>query len=243
MGPAAAGAAAHVFVDHLDALVLSEVDRHHLGRVLRLRDGDLITAGDGGGRWRPCRFGPALRADGEIVTESRPTPMIAVGFAITKGDKPERVVQRLTEVGVDRILPFVAEHTVVRWDADRAQRHAERFAVVAREAAMQCRRAWLPDVGAVATFGDVAALAGAAMADRGGAAPSLDHPVVLVGPEGGWSDGERDGGLPTVSLGPHVLRADTAAVAAGVLLSALRVALVTPGGAIDTERGILGHTE
>ena len=65
-----------------------------------------------------------------------------------------------------------------------------------------------------------------ALADPGGRPPSLDYPTVLVGPEGGWSPAERGFGLPTVALGPTVLRTETAAVTAGALLAALRAGLV-----------------
>jgi 16S rRNA (uracil1498-N3)-methyltransferase len=95
---------------------------------------------------------------------------------------------------------------------------------------MQCRRAWLPTVVGLATFAAVTARPGAAIADAGGAAPTLDRPTILVGPEGGWTDEERACGLPSVGLGPHVLRAETAAMAAAGLLSALRARLVRPGG-------------
>ena len=87
---------------------------------------------------------------------------------------------------------------------------------------MQSRRSWLPEVAALAPFRDVAELPGAAIADPGGGPPTLDHPTVLIGPEGGWSDEERQCGLPAVGLGIHVLRAETAAIAAATLLGALR---------------------
>ena len=99
---------------------------------------------------------------------------------------------------------------------------------VAREGAMQSRRAWLPDVDEVARFDDVATVPGAALADRGGTAPSLDHPTVLIGPEGGWAPEERSAGLPAVALGPHVLRAETAAITAAATLGLLRSGLL-PG--------------
>ena len=95
---------------------------------------------------------------------------------------------------------------------------------------MQCRRAWLPTVEDLASFTAVTSRPGAAIADAGGAAPSLDRPTILVGPEGGWTDDERACGLPSVGFGPHVLRAETAAMAAASLLGALRAGLVRPGG-------------
>jgi 16S rRNA (uracil1498-N3)-methyltransferase len=87
---------------------------------------------------------------------------------------------------------------------------------------MQSRRVRLPEVHAPCTFSDVAALHGAALADRDGAPVDLTHPVLLVGPEGGWSDDERGAGLPQVRLGPQVLRAETASLAAATLLADAR---------------------
>jgi RsmE family RNA methyltransferase len=91
---------------------------------------------------------------------------------------------------------------------------------------MQSRRNRLPEVTDPLPFADVA-VAGAALAEAGGAAPSLERPFVLVGPEGGWDRTELARRLPLVGLGPNVLRAETAAVAAGVLLCALRAGLVS----------------
>jgi 16S rRNA (uracil1498-N3)-methyltransferase len=214
------------FVEDLDAPVLDPADRHHLERVVRLRVGDPITVADGAGGFRPCRFGPMLEAVGETALEVAPEPEITVCFALIKGERPELVVQKLTEVGVDRIVPFAAGRSIVRWDAVRAARHVERLAAVARAAAAQCHRARLPEVTPLASFADVAALPGAARCDRGGPPPRLDRPTLLVGPEGGWTDEEQAVGLPTVGLGDHVLRAETAAIVGGSLLCALRVGVV-----------------
>lgn len=222
--------AAHVFVADLAAPVVGDGDRHHLERVLRLRPGEVVTASDGRGSQRRCvvSAGMALEPAGEVVTVPRPVPPVTVAFAVPKGDRPEWVVQKLTEVGVDRIVPMVTARTVVRWDAGRAPRNADRLRKVAREAAMQCRRSWLPEVSDLAAFDDLAGGVGVALADAGGAPPALDHPVVLVGPEGGWSPEERAGAM-TVALGPHVFRTETAAIAAGVLLCAVRAGLLMPG--------------
>jgi hypothetical protein len=80
----------------------------------------------------------------------------------------------------------------------------------------------------IATFSDVAGRAGAALTDRGGRPPTLAHPVLLVGPEGGWSERERSADLPSIGLGPTVLRAETAAIVAGAALAGLRSALFEP---------------
>jgi 16S rRNA (uracil1498-N3)-methyltransferase len=220
-------AQAHVFVDELDAPVLGDGDEHHLRRVLRLPPGSDVTAGDGAGRWRPCRLGDGvLEVAGAIVRDPRPEPPITVAFALVKGERPELVVQKLTELGVDRIVPFVAERSVVRWDPARAGRHAERWRTIARQAAMQSRRTTLPDVAPVASFRSVAALPGAALADATGDPPTLDRPAVLIGPEGGWAPEERVEGLPLVRLAAHVLRAETAAITAGAILTALRAGML-----------------
>lgn len=227
---------AHVFVDDLGSPELSPPDRHHLERVLRLRPGDPVTAADGRGGLRPCvvAAGGRLEPVGPITRHERLAPAITVAMAAAKGERPEWAVQKLTEAGVDEIVVFVADRSVVRWDGERAGRHLARLARVAREAAMQSRRAWLPEVRGVETFAALAGRPGAAMADPAGSPPSLSTPVVLVGPEGGWSDAERGRGLPLVALGDGVLRVETAAVAAGLLLTALRSGIVGP--AANTRR-------
>ena len=208
--------------------MLEPGDRHHLERVLRLRPGDEVVASDGAGRWRPCRFGDPLEADGPIEAVPEPAPRVTVGFALVKGERPEWAVQKLTEVGVDRIVPLVAERSVVRWSGDRAAKGLERLRRVAREAAMQSRRCWLPEVTAVTPVADLLGEPGVVLADRGGDPLGPDARTVLVGPEGGWTDGERALPVPKVGLGDHVLRTETAAVAAGVLLTVHRTR--GPGG-------------
>jgi RsmE family RNA methyltransferase len=93
---------------------------------------------------------------------------------------------------------------------------------------MQSRRAWLPAVEDLSSFVEVAARPGAALAEPGAPGPSLDRPLVLVGPEGGWTDDEAATQVPRVGLGPTVLRTETAALAAAALLCALRMGSVRP---------------
>lgn len=227
-------AAAHVFVADLDDPAVDDADRHHLERVLRLRAGETVTVSDGRGGLRVCRFaaGGALEPAGDIDREPAPAPAIGVGFALVKGDKPEWVVQKLTECGVDRIVPFTAERSVVRWDEVKAARNLERLRRVAREAAMQSRRRWLPEVDTVRSFAEVARRPGVGLADGGHDAvpPDLARwATVLIGPEGGWSGVERAAGQGRfVRFGAHVFRAETAAVAAGTVLAALRSGVVRP---------------
>jgi 16S rRNA (uracil1498-N3)-methyltransferase len=225
-------AAAHVFVRDLDAPVLDDDDLHHLARVLRLRAGEVVTASDGAGRWRVCAFadGAALTIAGDVECSPASAPAITVGFALTKGERPEWTVQKLTEVGVDRIVPVAAARSVVRLAGDRAAAQHRRWEKVAREAAMQSRRVWLPAVEPVTPFATAVGASPVAVAEQGGAPPSLAFPAVLVGPEGGWSEAELAladaAGAARVGLGPTVLRAETAALAVAVLLGGLRTGSV-----------------
>ncbi len=242
--PVLVAASAMVFVDDPAAPVVATADLRHLLEVLRLRAGELVAVSDGAGRWAPCRVAAdaplqgsrradpagALVPDGPVRSAGRPTPEVTVAFAPTKGDRPEWVTQKLTELGVDRIVPLRTSRSVVRWDGERGVKAVERLRRVAREASAQCRRPWLPEVTEVCRLDQVTDLVGAplALADAGGTAPHLDRPVLAIGPEGGWDDDERAAFGPAVGLGPTVLRAETAAVVAGTLLCALRAGVVLP---------------
>lgn len=255
------GAAAHVVVEDLTSPVLAADDAHHLGAVLRLRVGESVglTDGKGGyirGRWAG---GGAVETVGAATFSPRPQPVLTIGFVPVKGDRPEWVVQKLTELGVDRIVVVRSERAVVRWDGARATNQLERLAKVARAAVMQSRRVWLPEIvgvvpllplvrGEVGWGGAGGEDAGGSpgsgrpggaggrvgIADIGGQPLEADLTSVVVGPEGGWSDAERragvDAGAALVGLGTGVLRAETAALAAGVLLTAVRDGSVQPPG-------------
>jgi 16S rRNA (uracil1498-N3)-methyltransferase len=217
-----------VFVDDVDDPQLDPQDRHHLGRVLRVRPGQLVTVSDGRGSWRPVSFGDHLSPEGPRRYVEPSAPLVTIAFALVKGGRPELVTQKLTELGVDRIVPFVAARSVVRWDGDRDAKHVTRLRRVAREAAMQSRRCHLPEVRNVTQFADVSMLTGAAVAERDGPPPTLDHPTILVGPEGGWSADEKGMVAERVGLGDNILRAETAAITAAALLTGLRSGLVRP---------------
>lgn len=220
----------HVLVPDVGNPILSEPDRHHLTGSLRLRAGDRLTVGDGRGAWAACVLDGEPRLVSEIHLVPAPAPRLEVAFALIKGGRPEMVVQKLTELGVDRIIPFTAARSIVKWDPQKSARNVERFRRVAAEAVMQSRRAWLPVVEQVTSFSDVAALPNCVMADRSGRRLGSSDTLVMVGPEGGWTADERSAGIPTVKLAAPVLRAETAAIAAGALLTAIRGGFVSPTG-------------
>lgn len=220
--------ATHLFVEDVETPAVASEDRHHAERVLRLRHGEALTVSDGRGRWRQVvwRLGAEPEPVSEIRLEAEPTPRITVGFALTKSDKATLVVQKLTECGIDRILPFIAERSVVRWDEDRSATAVARWRKVAREAAMQSHRNWLPTVEPVTTFAEVVTMPGVALAHMDGVALAAVSTFVLVGPEGGWAEAELAADVPRVRLARPALRAETASVAAGVLLAGIRDGIV-----------------
>lgn len=222
MNSALRHSAAHVFVESLEAPTPDPTDVHHLFRVLRLRDGEVVTVSDGAGGWRPMVVaGGALEANGEIVREPPPV-QCTIATAIPKGDRVEWMVQKLTELGVSEIVFLHCVHSVVRWDVARAAKQLERLARIAREASAQSRRVWLPVLRGPISFDEAAALPGAVLADPDG--PEVLRPsgisplVVLIGPEGGFHQGELSVSMLRRRLVDNVLRVETAAVAAASVI-------------------------
>ena len=238
---AAAGARALAFVDALPTgehpSWIDGPDGHHLQRVRRLAVGETVVLADGAGRWLLTRIAEerdgavGVVPVGDVHEEPTRTPTLTVAFAPAKRDHGTEVTHQLVELGVDRIVPLRTERGVVRWDGERGGKHLERLRRVAREAAMQCHRACVPEVGDPCTPAELAARGGGVVvADALGtpvsraSLPDGDAWVVLVGPEGGFTDAERAafGGATRVAIGPHVLRAVTAAPAIAAALAACR---------------------
>lgn len=217
-------AAAHVLVDDLELPELDDDGAHHLFRVLRLADGEPVTVTDGRGGWRPCRVASGrLEPVGERTTVARTRPAIELYVAIPKQDRPEWLVQKLTELGVDRIVFVHADRSVVRWSADRAARHRHRLAKVVAAAAMQSRRVWLPSIEGPTASDDVLATpARVVVAEPGGRALTARDRRVAIGPEGGWSPRELALAPERVDLGDAVFRVETAAIAAAAVMTYLR---------------------
>ncbi|MEO6652602.1 MAG: RsmE family RNA methyltransferase [Ilumatobacteraceae bacterium] len=206
-------AAAHVLVRDVGSPALSDDQAHHVFRVLRVRDGAVVTVTDGRGRWRACRAtGTDLEpTDEPTLVGRRPCPL-TVGFAIPKQDRPEWIVQKLTEIGIDRIVVLHAERSVVRWSPDRATRHVAKLHRVAAEALQQSRGVWLPEIDG--PLPALAFLASAAAAEPGARPISVGDATIAIGPEGGWTSEELSRSVDTVSIGSTVLRVETAAIVA-----------------------------
>jgi 16S rRNA (uracil1498-N3)-methyltransferase len=231
-------AAAHIFVAALDDYVTVDDDAgHHLSRVRRLRGGEVITAADGQGCWRPyavVRVRPGaveLHAQGTPMVEPQLEPRLVVAFALTKRSKPELAVQKLTELGVDGITLLTTRRSVPRWGETRAEVALERLRRIAREAAAQCRRARLPELDGVQPVMALRGRPGLVVADPAGeelarlGAPPGGEWVLVVGPEGGFDPDEMAalGSPARLRLGPHVLRAETATLAGAAVLGTRRV--------------------
>jgi 16S rRNA (uracil1498-N3)-methyltransferase len=215
--PALRGSAAHVLVADVAVPTPPADALHHLLRVLRLRDGETVTVTDGCGQWRPCVIsGASIESTGDAHVVERRDPVLTVAVAPPKGDRLEWLVAKCTEVGIDRIVLLDAERSVVRWNGDRADKQLDRLRRIVVDASMQSRRVWLPELAGPLPAIDV--LPSSAVAEPGGEPVTADVHTIAVGPEGGWSPAEVAAAGRTVSLGDQILRVETAAVAAAVLM-------------------------
>src|SRR4029079_3681893 len=165
-----------------------------------------------------------------VAHEPPLTPRLTVACSLTKGQKPELAVQKLTELGVDRIMLVQAARSVVQWDDAKVSAAFTRLARVAREAAMQSRRSRIPVVDGPLAPAELTRFPGLVVAAVDGvpATALVDPPggewVVAIGPEGGFDDHELRAfsSAPRVAVGPFVLRAETAAIAVAAALAGRR---------------------
>ncbi len=216
---------AHVLVDSEllgDAGIISLDDdvQHHLRRVLRLRDGAAVSVTDGAGRW--CLAvavvdGKALRLEptSDVVTEPTSSRSITIAAALPKGDRLDWMVQKVTELGVDRLVLLQADRSVVRWKPDRVQQQLSRLQRIADEALRQSRRVVRLSIDAPQPA--VGLLGGYVVAEPGGRSLAAADTSVAVGPEGGWSEAELEASLDRIDLGRTILRTETAAIAVSAL--------------------------
>jgi 16S rRNA (uracil1498-N3)-methyltransferase len=211
----------------------------HAATVKRLRPGEAVLLSDGRGGLAHAVVDAAGRDTVDLTITGRadadqPSPRVLLAQALVKGDRGELAVELATEAGVDGIVPWRAARCVARWeDGPRGEKALARWRSTVREAAKQARRPWQPlveePVTTAALAGRVAAADLAVVLHEAAAERLADVPLpsrgelmLVVGPEGGITDGELDvlvaAGARPVRLGPEVLRASTAAaVALGAL--------------------------
>lgn len=226
-------------------LTIDGDDHHYLTRVLRLEAGAPIELIDGGGRRAPATVArilerrTAVALSGPVETIERAGPELTSVVALIKGERMDWAIAKLVELGVDRIVPVRCERCVVKIAGDRAAARRDRFVRLAEAAARQCGRPELPAIEPIADFADAVS----AIADAGTdarlifsplASKTLDQALppacasiaLATGPEGGFTRAELEtagaAGFSPALLGPRVLRAETAAIAALAATSALR---------------------
>ena len=212
---------AHVFVEDISHPVLTDGDVHHLSRVLRLKNGEVVTCSDGHGAWRVTHWkGGAVESVSEVVTEPERSTSLTVAIAPVKGDKTDLTIEKLVEIGVDRIVILQPlERSVVRWASDKTSQVMDRYRRIALAAAMQSRRVYLPEIMGPVSLGALG-VDDVAMAEPGGQASWDGVRTLVIGPEGGFSPNELASSLPTIDLGRTILRAETAAIVGASLMVA-----------------------
>ncbi|NVM97957.1 16S rRNA (uracil(1498)-N(3))-methyltransferase [Arthrobacter sp. SDTb3-6] len=231
-----------------DAFRLDGAEGRHAATVKRLTPGEPVDVCDGGGLRLVCTVTAAsagvldVRVE-QVAAEDAAAFGLVLVQALAKGDRDELAIETATELGVDTVVPWQAERSIVRWKADKAAKGRAKWQGAVAAAAKQARRARIPGVGElVGTAGLVDLIRGAGLAlvlheDAVDTLPAVVRSwrgspagqdtgasiVMVVGPEGGMSSREVDAflaaGARTARLGRHVLRSSTAGPAAVVLLS------------------------
>jgi len=210
-------------------------DVRHIATVLRMKTGDELLLCDGKGTEYTVKIAQVGRTEiaAGIMNQSKRAvrfPLITLGQGLPKSDKMDWIVQKATELGVSHIIPLVTERTIVKIKDE--EKRIARWQKISREAAMQSNRPDIPSIGHFVLFKDFLRTPNSELRTLNllpweeGIEPIKNvlrqHPdvksiVVLVGPEGGFSRTEaahaRDKGFHEVSLGPNILRTETAAIA------------------------------
>jgi 16S rRNA (uracil1498-N3)-methyltransferase len=223
---------------HQNLVILDPEETFHLARVLRLKVGVRVEVCDGQGGNFAAQVatleprGATLHVLEKLDSWGESPLSLVLGIGLAKGEALDEAVRQATEMGVDRIFPFISERSE-RLSPERVERRRGRWQRLARESVKSCQRSLLPVIDAPRDF--VAALDGPEEVklifweeERGGGIKSflkLPRPRdvrVLIGPEGGFSPGEaalaRQAGFHVVSLGPRRLKVATAALAAITLM-------------------------
>ncbi|MFZ7945453.1 16S rRNA (uracil(1498)-N(3))-methyltransferase [Neobacillus sp. 19] len=221
-----------------DRFFINNEDRHHIVKVMRMQMGDQIICVDPEGKQAICRL--AEITDESVVADvvqwkdevSELPISITIASGLPKGDKLEWIIQKGTELGAHQFLPFAASRSVVKWDEKKAAKKIERWQKIAKEAAEQSHRAFMPEIISPMSFKAMLAkskdfdykLAAFEEESRNGETSVFSsvlkkmkkgHSLLLVfGPEGGLADEEvqllRDHGFGLCGLGPRILPTETA---------------------------------
>ena len=204
----------------------------HAASVRRIGAGEWVDVVDGRGLRLICEVAGADKSSlslvvREIVQEDAPLPEIILVQALAKGGRDEAAVEICTEIGIDRVIPWASQRAIVQWKGPKAEKGRAKWEGVARAAAKQSRRAYVPVVDAVADSRELASWV-RALTDEAGVAfvchEEATRVALIVGPEGGIGPEETaqlvDAGARTVGLGANVLRSSTAGAVALTLIRA-----------------------
>ena len=210
-------------------------DARHISKALRMSVGEVITLCDSSRTEHLCKI-ERISPEGVLVREvskeectHEPSVEVTLFAALTKGDKMESVIQKSVELGVCRIVPVLTDRCISRPDGAAAHKKIERYQKIAHQAAMQSQRAIIPQVDEMMTLTAAAKELGSfdrsIMFYEGGGKP-LDRALlpedksiaIFTGPEGGFEESEvallTQSGAEITTLGPRILRAETAPLAA-----------------------------
>lgn len=217
-----------------DRVVLDDAESHHALRVLRIAAGDIVTVTDGRGTVGRCAVaevsgGRVTATILERESRPRPHPEIVVYQGAPKGRKADDVIERLAELGVAEVTVYEGRRSVVRWDAARTDRLAERWRALARSAAKQSRNSFVTRTEEVLGWDGLIARVKteplcavlweeASTPLRIALKDGAERIALVIGPEGGLDYQEAEQlastGAQLVWLGPHILRTENAPVVA-----------------------------
>lgn len=217
--------------------VITGEDARHIGKVMRMQPGSRVIAvsGDESFECEILSVDPeevAIRKDGEPLPSNELPVSVTIAAGLPKGDKLDLIVQKGTELGMHSLIPFSAERSIVRWDSKKSGKKIGRLQKIAKEAAEQSHRSMIPEVMEVMGINELISASTdfdlLIMADEESAKDRSGSPIAglfervyhgqkvlaVFGPEGGISREEaeklRQAGFVPASLGPRILRAETA---------------------------------
>ncbi len=225
---------------HQNQAVIAGQDARHIVRVLRRNKGDVLCLTDGQGTDFTGRIIDAAPdrvcleiMDAQPSKNESPLPC-TVCSGMLKHQKMDTVIQGLTQMGITRWIPFFCERSIPVPDSKALTRRMERWQTIAKETIKQCRRSRLVEIFSPKTFEEVLELVPKfdhciAFWEKGGQPLSCLTPldgtnrtILLIGPEGGFSEPEMAGassaGFTPYTLGPRILRAETAALCGAALI-------------------------